>query len=349
MKKSSSLILSMFLILGLASFAQLACSKADGDKQKAADDKSQPAMGTDAVKTTVAKVEPAKVEPVTPPPAPLAEAKVVVENAGGDNKVALRYQYKPAVVTVALMEMKMGMQMSIGTMQQPAVSLPVMKMNMKLTNKEITADGNLIYDFILDAVDVLADDKSPPAMVDSMKKSLADIKGMNGSAEVTPRGITKNAEMKMPANTNPQLASMMENMRQQMNQMSVPLPEEPVGQGATWTVTTQMTSGGIQLTNQYKYTLTKLEGSNIEMKVELVQTAEAQELKNPALPPGTVVKLQEFKSGGNGTIKMDLTQMVPTSEITSETKMKLEAEGGGQKQNIEQTMTMALKLYPEQK
>ncbi len=360
MKKTSSFVLSMFLLMGLFLTSQLACDKKDGDKKKAADDQNQPVKGTETVKPPVngkvavgpvepAKDEPAKVEPVKAPPVQLPEAKIVVENAGGENKVALRYLYKAGDVTVAMMELKMGMQISMGANQQPAVSLPMMKMNMKITNKEVKTSGNLVYDFILDSVDVVADDKTPPAMVESMKTALNDIKGMNGSAEVTTRGITTSAEMKMPANTNPQLTSMMDNMRQQMNQMSVPLPEEPVGQGATWTVTTQMTSGGILLTNQYKYTLVKIDGSNIEMKVELLQSAEPQELKNPNLPAGTVVKLQEFKSGGQGTVKMDLSKMVPNSEITSETKMKMEVQAGGQTQTIEQAMTLALKLYPEQK
>ncbi|MBU1242484.1 hypothetical protein KKD52_08575 [Myxococcota bacterium] len=355
MKNLSTLVLGMFLLAGLTFASLTACNKENGDKQKAADDKTQPVKTSETVKPPVdgrlpAKpTEPAKIETVPAPPAVIPEAKIVVENAGGDNKVALRYLYKATDVTVAMMELKMGMQISMGAVQQPAVALPLMKMNMKITNREVKESGNLLYDFLLDSVDVVGDDKTPQGMIDSMKNALNDIKGMNGSAEVTTRGITVSAEMKMPSNTNPQLTSMMENMRQQMNQMSVPLPEAPVGPGATWTVTTQMTSGGILMTNQYKYTLTKLEGTNIEMKVELVQSAEPQELKNPNLPAGTVIHMQEFKSSGNGTVKMDLTRMVPTSEITSETKMKMEVEAGGQKQNLEQTMTLGLKLYPEQK
>ncbi len=122
-----------------------------------------------------------------------------------------------------------------------------------------------------------------------------------------------------------------------------------MGEGAAWTVTTQLTTGGMVVTNQYKYTLTKLDGNNIEMKVALVQSAEPQELKNPNLPPGTVLKLQEFKSGGSGTVKMDLTKMVPTSELTSETTMKIEVEAGAQKQNLDQKMNLTLKLYAAEK
>lgn len=359
MKKTSLLTLAFFL-LGFTALAVSACNKnsKDGDQKKAADGKDQPVKPTDTVKPPAADpgakpadlgAKPAEPVKVEAPPAPIAEAKIVVENTGGEKKVALRYQYTAGVVTTAMMEMKMGMQISMGTMQQPAISLPLMKMAMKLTNREVKDSGNLVYDFILESMDVVPEADTPAPMVDQMKASLKDITGMNGNAEVTPRGITKAADMKMPANSNPQLASMMDNFKQQMSQMSVPLPEEPVGEGAAWTVTTQLTTNGMLVTNQYKYTLTKLDGSNIEMTVALVQSAEPQELKNPALPAGTVLKLQEFKSSGSGTVKMDLSKMVPTSEISSETSMKLEVESGGQKQNLDQKMNLKLKLYAAEK
>ncbi len=358
MKKTSLLTLALFL-LGFATLAMTACNKTakDGDQKKAADGKDQPVKPADTVKPPAGAPGAKPAEPLKPadpvkveaPPAAMTEAKIVVENTGGDNKIALRYQYTAGVVTTAMMEMKLGMQISMGAIQQPAMSLPVMKMSMKLTNREVKDSGNLVYDFILESVDVVPEADTPAPMVDQMKASLNDIKGMNGNAEVTPRGITKAADMKMPANTNPQLTSMMDNFKQQMSQMSVPLPEEPVGEGAAWTVTTQLTTGGMVVTNQYKYTLTKLDGNNIEMKVALVQSAEPQELKNPNLPPGTVLKLQEFKSGGSGTVKMDLTKMVPTSELTSETTMKIEVEAGAQKQNLDQKMNLTLKLYAAEK
>jgi len=358
MKKTSLFTLAL-LLMGFAAFAVTACNKTDkqGDEKKAADEKNQPVKPADTVKPPAGDPgakpgEPAKpVDPVKveTPPAPLAEAKIVVESTGGDKKIALRYQYTAGVVTTAMMEMKLGMQISMGAMQQPAMSLPLMKMAMKITNREVKDSGNLVYDFILESVDVVPEADTPAPMVTQMRTALNDIKGMNGNAEVTPRGITKAAEMKMPANTNPQLASMMDNFKQQMSQMSVPLPEEPVGEGAAWTVTTQLTTGGMLVTNQYKYTLTKLDGNIIEMKVALVQSAEPQELKNPALPAGTVLRLQEFKSGGSGTVRMDLSKMVPTSEITSETTMKIEVEAGGQKQNLDQKMNLTLKLYTAEK
>jgi hypothetical protein len=355
MKKLSILTLAFFW-LGFAGLVTLGCGKSGKDDQqkKAADEKNQPVKGPETVKPPVTDpgakpAEPAKADPAPVTPAPIPEAKIVVENAGEGEKIALRYEYTAGVVTTAVMEMKMGMQMTMGAMQQPMTNLPMMKMSMKLTNREVKTSGNLVYDFILDSVDVVPEADTPPAVVDSMRTALKDIMGMNGNAEVTGRGITTSADMRMPKNTNPQLAGMMDSMKQQMSQMSVPLPEEPVGQGASWTVTTQLTTGGMLVTNQYKYTLAKVEGKVIEMKVALLQTAEPQELKNPQLPPDVKLKLQEFKSSGNGTVKMDLTKMVPTSEITSETQMKMAVEKGAETQTMEQKMNLSLKLYPEQK
>jgi hypothetical protein len=294
-------------------------------------------------KHTKGAAEPAQVAKA--PPA-LPEAKIVVENAGSGEKVALRYRFRAGDVATAVIEMKMSAAMGSGL---PTVSLPLMKATMRITNREVKTSGNLVFDFVLESFDVVPAPADPPQMVALVRKALGDTRGMNGGGELTPRGVALSAEIRLPASTNPQLDSVMESVRQQMSQMSVPLPEEPVGEGATWSATTQSSAGGLRVTNRYRYTLTKIEGTRIEMRFDLAQSAEPQELKSPSIPAGTTIRLVRFSGSGAGTLTIDLTGVVPTLELASKVESKVEVATGGQTQSIDQAITLDVKMYPAQK
>ncbi len=320
--------ISFMLAIFFSLFSQLSSCEKSG-KSAAAD---KPAARKEASNTAL-----------RPGPAP----DVRLEDAGSGEKVALRYRFKAGDSITGRMDMKMSMKMELGPGQEASVDMPSIGMKMPIQAKEVRPNGNLVYEFSLGSVEVAEDASLPPNVLDNLKSALTGFNGTQGKAEVTPRGMTVNAEMQVPQDANPQIKQMVDSMRQQINQMSVPFPEEPVGVGARWKVTTKMDTGGIQVTNIYHYTLEKMENGNLEMKVTLEQTAEPQEVKNPSLPPGTVVKLTELASSGNGTIRTNLSQLVPQSEIVSEMKMKMHIQAGAQEQDMTQSLSLKVKIRPE--
>ncbi len=335
--------------LAILLFALLLVGACDKKESAGKESAAKPAETAGAEKDKPSGVEKdPSGDPAAPAPLVLPDPKVVVENAGGDNKVALRYAFQVGQETVAIMDMKMAMSITVGSQQQPEMGMPTIRMHMKFRNREVKTNGSVVYDFVLDDVDVLPEEDAMPQVVSSLKSALADMRGMNGFAEVDTRGITRAGDIRMPSNTNPQMSQMVDSMRQQMNQISIPLPEEPVGTGAIWTATTQLNSGGIRVNNVYRYELTSLEDSRMAMKVSLVQTAGEQMIQNPQLPPGTEVKLLELTGKGNGTMTMNLSRMVPTSELKSESSFKMEIKSGGQTQVMEQGIKINLKMTPKE-
>lgn len=318
-----------FMLAGLS-----ACSK---PSQKSGDDKT--AAGSRTPAEANAKAESAAAAPA---------AEVRVEDAGAGEKIKLRYQFKAGESVTARMDMKMSMKMDMGAGQAVAIDMPTIGMKMKIRTLDVLPVGNLKYEFVFDSVEVAHDAQLPDTALESLKDALKSFEGTTGQAEVTPRGVTLKADLQAPQNANPQIRQMMDSLRQQMNQMSVPFPEEPVGAGAHWTVTTRMQANGIAITNIYHYTLEKMENGVLEMKVSLEQKADPQEIKSPGLPPGTVVKLMEMQSGGTGKIRTTLSQLIPESEASSEIQMKMQVQSGAQEQSLSQTMKLGVKMYPEQ-
>jgi hypothetical protein len=83
-----------------------------------------------------------------------------------------------------------------------------------------------------------------------------------------------------------------------------------------------------------------LSGKTVTLKTTIEQTAPPQAFVNPALPPGTDVRLQKFTGTGTGSITLRLDSLVPMSEATiqDDAVMQISMAGGTQ------TMTTATTL-----
>lgn len=275
------------------------------------------------------------------------EPQIHIEDAGSGTKKALRYRYQVGYTAIARMDMKMSMKMQIGSGPEEAVEMPTIGMKKKIHAQEVLSNGNLKYEFAIDAIDVGKDVALPESAINQLHGVFQGLVGTKGQVEVTSRGIMQKAEFQMPDNAHPLVTQMIDSLQQQIHQMSVPFPEEPVGVGARWTVTTQDEMGGISSTNIYHYTLEQMENDVVTMKLSAKQKAEPQNIKNPALPHGTTVKLTKLQSSESGHVVINLAQLVPQGEISATSTMNMHIQSGTQEQDMTQSMSIAIKLHPE--
>jgi hypothetical protein len=232
--------------------------------------------------------------------------------------------------------------MEIGDMKQPETQVPVTRMTMTINSKEVSPEGNLYYEFELDQVDVLPKPGANPMMVNTIKQQMSSIQGMSGSATVTSRGFTKDSEIKLPPGTDPQMKQSMDNMQQSMNQMSAPLPKEPVGRGARWQVTMPMETPAMKFTQVATYTLTEIQGDKVKLDVTIEQTAPPQEINTPGAAPDVKASLESLKSSGKGNVEIQMTNLVPSSNLNMTTINVVSTNN----QKIKTTMRIGMKFYP---
>lgn len=257
---------------------------------------------------------------------------------GAEPRTALRYKFQANRSEEMIMEMSMAMAVEMGDLKQPETSVPGTRMTMTIDGKDVSPEGDLHYEFELTQVEVLSTPSDNPMIVNMMKQQVNSMQGLSGSATVTSRGFAKEAEIKPPPGIDAQTKQFMDNMKQSMNQMSAPLPEEPVGRGARWEVTMPVETPAMKLTQIATYTLSEIQDDKVKFDVAIKQTAPPQDIA----APGAKVSLESLDSSGTGTIEMQMTNLVPTSNVNLTTTNVVSANG----KKIKNTMRIATKIHP---
>lgn len=311
----------------------LACQPTSPPPPKAAPKVEPKAPPQEAPKVATPTPTPPVATPTPPPPPPAVDLpgpEIKVLDAGAEPREPLRLKLAPGQTQAMVMTMKMAMGMSIGTQKAPSTTIPPMQMTMNLNVKEITPEGDIRTDFVLESIEVLPDPAAMPAVVDAMKTMLGSMSKISGSQVITTRGIGKSATFNMPPDINPQIQQTIDGMQRQINQLAVPFPEEPVGVGARWTVTQHLEQQGMKLDQVATWELVKREGTTITLANSLIQTAEPQPMAAPGLPPGTSIMLEALESKGKGEVQADLTQLSPLkSQVGLEMHMRMLTSAAG--------------------
>lgn len=276
-------------------------------------------------------------------PAAVGSSPVKLLDAGAEPRQVLRWHPKPGDRQQVGMTLKLGIAMKAGEMEVPAMDLPTMKFPMELTVKEVTSEGDVVYEMIMGKASLVEGGSESP-QAEAIKAALGNVEGMSGTGRFTSRGIGKGTEIKAAPNADPQLRQALDQMKQTFPQLSVPLPEEAVGPGAKWELKLPIKSQGITLNQSASYELTSMEGDKIAVATTIKQQAANQKIQNPAMP-GMKMDLTKMEGTGTGKIVGDLTQILP-SEGTMELKtdMAMGMDVGGQQQKMNMNVNINLRL-----
>jgi hypothetical protein len=271
-----------------------------------------------------------------------AKTTVKLLDPGAQPRTPLRYKFQANRTEKMVMEMSTAMAMEMGDLKQPETQVPATRMTMTIDSKEVSPEGDLHYKFELDQIEVLPEPGANPAMVTAMKQQMSSMQGLSGSATVTSRGFIRDVEINPPTGIDPQVGHSMNEMKQSMNRMSAPLPQEPVGKGACWQVTMPVETSAIKITQIATYTLSEIQGDKVKFDVAIKQSASPQEIDAPGAAPGGKMFLESLESSGKGTVELQLTDLVPTSNINMTTTNVVSANN----QRMKATARMEIKIHP---
>ncbi len=316
--------LSFALVTSLA--ALVACGGAEPtpatpeSTSAAASTSATPVASTAA--TASATPAPVTQEAVVPTPPP-AVYKLIAP--GADPKTALRYKLASMKDQDGLFDIRMSLQMTIEGKELPAVALPTMRATMHFAALPLTATGDLPLTFEIKNFEVLGDSKLPAEAIKGLKAEVAKANGLKGSSVITPRGQNKEVVFEVPKDVDPKVQQMIESLRQQIADLVVELPEEPVGKGAKWEKSGPLVAGGATVTQTTAFTLVDAKGTTAHLKSDVSQTASAQDINSPSLPPNTRVRLESIESKGTGDNTVDLAKFIgkATAKVTSKSVMKI--------------------------
>lgn len=273
-------------------------------------------------------------------PAVGSPAVVKLLDAGAQPRKALRYNVPASYKGTMDMSMAISMNMNVGGMAVP-MTLPTMKMSADLGVTGVMPNGDMSYTLAFTGVSMDGADANP-AMTQALQSVQSAIQSIKGSATMSNRGMVRNAKMEMGDAGAAQ--QMIGELSSQLENLSTPLPEEPVGVGAKWE-----SRQALKIAGQYSFQkavaeVVSIDGANVTLKLSIEQTAPAQTITNPALPAGAEVQLDGSKGTGTGTSVIHLDTLVPTGETTVTSNMSMTVSMAGQSQPMTTESTIKITI-----
>jgi len=299
----------------------------------------------------------AEPAPATAEAPPVAAAKEVtttnalpvikVLDAGQEPREPLRVSVVAGQRETMVMTMTMGMDMNMGALGAvPKMDLPPIEMTMGIHVTSVSDTGDFRYEFSLDNVSVKDRPGLQPGMAEAMREAMTGIVGLRGSSVISNRGEVREATFKIPDNMPAQVKQTMESMQQSIQQIAVPFPEEAVGIGAKWEVSSTLAQvGGITLSQVSNYELIERDGDLLTMTTSLTQDAPRQVMKAPGMPATATATLESMKSTGGGKTSFNLRNVVPVDgQMAMQMQMQMQIEAGGPAQKMSMKMDLDLDI-----
>ena len=123
----------------------------------------------------------------------------------------------------------------------------------------------------------------------------------------------------------------------------MPVPLEAVGEGARWSVYSQVNSNGFRIVQRADVLLAELEEDRISLEMTIVQQPLEANPQMSSLPPGTEMEMLRFTSEGSAASVIELGRLVPI-EASSSVGMDFAFAMVGEGQRVEAEMSMDMSM-----
>ncbi|PZF79425.1 hypothetical protein [Jiangella anatolica] len=300
--------------------------------------------GGEAGSTTSATAEPsseASAEPTGEPadaePACAAgEPELTVTEAGAEPLTVM--ELAPSAGDTVALDMRVSMEGTTAIDGGPPQSAPIpaMLMGFQATVDEVT-DDEIAMSFVYDKAEMESED---PAVA----QSLAPIVGMTGTITTTRNGAFVDGAVDT-SGLSPELMQAMGELDAQLEQLTVPLPVDPVGVGAVWTVSTGIDVNGILYCSDVTYHLTEFDGDAYTLETEVTQEAQPTTIEDAT---GSL-EVIEGTGSGSGTSSGSLSFPVAVSGASAiTTHLALEMSNGTDGGELVTDLTLGLEISPRE-
>jgi hypothetical protein len=249
---------------------------------------------------------------------------------------------KQTLILVVKMNMEMGGAAAGGSNAIP--SIPPISIPADVTVQNVAPNGDIGYQMVFGEPAAADVPGTPPQMAQAMKTAFNGFKGLTTTILMSDRGITKKADVKVPADANPQVRQTMDQMKESMLSMGSPLPDEAIGTGAKWEVKAPVKSSGMTVNQVGDYQLVSVEGDHVSMSFTQSQSAANQKMQNSSM--GNVqMNVLQMTNGTTGNLAMDLSKLMPLqATMDSHTEMNSEITAGGKKQPMDMKIGMNISI-----
>lgn len=274
---------------------------------------------------------------------PTVVMAVALRDVGQDPRL-LRYALRAGQVNSAELLVDLGIGIEIGGQSAPSTEIPATRIVIRTSVDEVGADGTFRIGFSFSEVSAVEEAGVDAALLAEVNRLLAPLTGVTGRYGANDRGAVLDAEIALPPDLDPTLASMLRQLESQLSTLSVPFPEEPVGVGATWDGAIALDVGGIRQEAFYRYEVVQVDGDRIRVAVSYEQLVPEQRAELPGRPAGATVDIRGGRIEGSGDVLVRLDSLLPEqSELTASGTIDRTADAGSDSV-LTQTIDLSLTL-----
>ncbi|MGB5545607.1 MAG: hypothetical protein WBM74_03470 [Polyangiales bacterium] len=253
-------------------------------------------------------------------PAPSLDAPPVLEvlEQGQEPRQPLRFRIKPGFEQKVSLALGFTIDALVAVLRV-GEAIYVVTYDLTLRAGKAEDDGSVRVTFKVDGATI-----DPKRIGDKrlsrIEQALTSARKLTGSYTLGPRGRMTKLKMNIPKDATRTAHDMADNLRWALVQMTPAFPEEPVGQGAKWTVHEGVQEGGIHVNQLSTLEVVKVEGSRVELAVQAQQSAAPQSFSNPGI--AIVNQLKLLGAEADGSLHWDLTQLAPRAADLSANVLK---------------------------
>jgi len=242
---------------------------------------------------------------------------------GAQPRTELRLQLAAGTSTTAEISTTIKLTQRTGGRSR-TVDTPEISIETTVKVASVATDGSATIDVEYGDSKVADDDSFSEEQLDQVRDSLDSIEGITGTFTVTPTGAASNADYQVPPDADATVRSMIEQLGGQTSRLTVPFPDEAVGEGARWRAKQEVELNGATINQTATYTLKSRTDDDITLGVQVRQRADDQVLSSAQ---GTA-DLVRHRGTGKGTTELDLTSAFPSSvDLDFVARQRLEAGG----------------------
>lgn len=268
--------------------------------------------------------------PQEPAPLEAQSATVKLIDAGQEPRRKLRYAFKTGRDEWMRFDLKMGVVLSAPNRPPSRADSPMLAIALRLRGDRVSPEGDLSATYAIERTDVGGDPNHPTPAEAQLRAETARLGAIQGHFVVTARGEMKDNTLDIPPATPPFVRETIESVRDGMRSLYAPLPEEEVGKGARWEVTSRQPMP-VLVDVKTNVTLTDidLQRGRIELKTDL--SARAGQPVQPPDAPGNVKMTLEALSGkgsGDSAFSFDRLARDGRSNVVIDVRIRAKEERG---------------------
>lgn len=308
----------------------------------------KPAETTEEEPAPIPKPHPNLEAPAKTTSTSSANSPVKLLDAGKEPRRVLRMHLKAGDKQTMILTVKLNQQIDFPGMPAAAKAnmspkIPAISMSVDTTIQSVAPNGDASYEMVFGEPGVADEPGTSPQVLQALKSGLKGIKGLTIDGVISDQGVNKKADSKTPPNADPQMRQTVDQIKEGMANMGMPLPDGAIGAGAKWEVKAPAKVLGASLDQTSDFQLVSADGDHVSTTFTQTQSAANQKIQSPAMGQ---VNVQQMTNNSTGTVTSDLSKLLPpqaTIDIHSEVNAEITARGKTQPftQKTDETLSIA--------